>query len=118
MNPYDVLGLEINCTQPEIKKRYRKLAKQYHPDLNPNADLDKFRSIQSAYELIKDEEARYRYDNGITSEPNYYTEEDLNRIIREVYNIDHREICKVFNDIGLGKGDFKSYKEVIELLNK
>jgi molecular chaperone DnaJ len=51
---YDILGLKTNATQEEIKKAYRKLSKQYHPDLNPNNKEaeNKFKKIAEAYEIL------------------------------------------------------------------
>jgi len=61
---YEVLGLQKGCTEDEMKKAYRKLAKQYHPDLNPNNKEaeEKFKEIGEAYEVLSDPEKRARYD--------------------------------------------------------
>ncbi|MFT3703277.1 MAG: J domain-containing protein [Agriterribacter sp.] len=61
---YKVLGLEKNATQDDIKKAYRKLARQHHPDLNPN-DKEankKFQQINEANEVLSDPEKRKKYD--------------------------------------------------------
>jgi curved DNA-binding protein CbpA len=47
-NYYDILGVNENTTLDDIKKAYRKLSKQYHPDVNPNGD-EKFKDITEAY---------------------------------------------------------------------
>jgi len=60
-NFYDVLGLEETATQEEIKKKYRKLAKENHPDAGGNEDL--FKKISSAYDILGDEQKRQQYDN-------------------------------------------------------
>lgn len=54
-NPYEVLGAPQNASEEEITKAYRKLAKKYHPDLNPNnkAAEDKMSEINAAYDKIK-----------------------------------------------------------------
>ena len=55
---YKVLGVDKNATQEEIKKAFRKLARQYHPDLNPNDESakDKFQQINEANEVLSDPE--------------------------------------------------------------
>ncbi len=62
-DPYEVLGVERNSTIKDIKKAYRKLAKEYHPDHNKNADAeDKFKQVQDAYEILSDDAKRKAYD--------------------------------------------------------
>lgn len=58
-DPYEVLGVPRNATEEEITKAYRKLAKKYHPDLNPGdkTAADKMSEINEAYDLIKDGKA-------------------------------------------------------------
>jgi len=61
---YEVLGVDRNATEADIKKAYRKLAKQYHPDLNkgdPDAEA-KFKEINEAYSVLSDSEKRAQYD--------------------------------------------------------
>ena len=64
-NPYVVLGVPKDATNAEIKRVYRKLARQYHPDRNPGdaAAEEKFKSIQAAYDSIGTVEARKEYDS-------------------------------------------------------
>ena len=61
---YQVLGVPKNASQAEIKKAYRKLAQQYHPDANPgNKDAEeRFKEISAAYDVLCDEEKRASYD--------------------------------------------------------
>ncbi len=65
-DPYKVLGVEKTASQDEIRKAYRKLAKDLHPDLNPgdDASAERFKAVASAYDIIGDAETRARYDNG------------------------------------------------------
>ncbi len=61
---YKILGISKNATADDIKKAYRKLARQYHPDLNPN-DKDaqkRFQQINEANEVLSDPEKRKKYD--------------------------------------------------------
>lgn len=61
---YEILGVSRTAKEDEIKKSYRKLARKYHPDLNPNNKQaeEKFKEIQEAYEVLSDADKRKKYD--------------------------------------------------------
>ena len=65
-DPYSVLGVPKGASADDIKQAYRRLAKQFHPDLNPGrTDIEqRFKEISAAYNLLSDPEKRARFDRG------------------------------------------------------
>jgi molecular chaperone DnaJ len=61
---YEVLGLRRGASEQEIKRAYRRLARKYHPDVNPGSKPaeTKFKEISEAYEVLSNPEKRRRYD--------------------------------------------------------
>ncbi len=61
---YKILGVDRNAEEKEIKKAYRKLARKYHPDVNPNDKTaeERFKDINEAHEVLSDPEKRSKYD--------------------------------------------------------
>jgi molecular chaperone DnaJ len=61
---YDILGVSKNSTADEIKKAYRKVAMQFHPDRNPgdHAAEEKFKEAAEAYEILSNSDKRAQYD--------------------------------------------------------
>jgi DnaJ-class molecular chaperone len=66
-DPYTVLGVPRNATEADIRRAYRKLAKELHPDLNPSNRVsaeERFKKVSAAYGVIGDPEKRKQYDRG------------------------------------------------------
>ncbi len=79
---YQILGLNHNVSEEEIKRAYRKLALQYHPDHHPDdsGSEEKFKEISEAYAVLSDSEKRRTYDRfGYTGFKRKYTREDVFR---------------------------------------
>lgn len=72
-NYYAILGVSPSAHAADIKRAYRRLALQYHPDKNPNASAEQFfKEVNEAYEVLGDEQKRYAYDHQILN-PIYET---------------------------------------------
>jgi DnaJ-class molecular chaperone len=65
-DPYSILGVPKTASAAELKKAYRKLAKEHHPDLNPGSaeSASRFKDISVAYDLLSDPDKRARFDRG------------------------------------------------------
>ncbi|MGV9202831.1 MAG: molecular chaperone DnaJ [Promethearchaeia archaeon] len=101
---YDVLGLDKDASESEIKLKYRRLAKKYHPDLNkddPEAET-KFKEVQEAYEVLSDPEKRRRYDQ--------YGFRGVEADLGDIFSGGIPGIEEIFNSIFGGGGfDFGSF---------
>lgn len=83
---YKILGVQKNASEGEIKKAYRKLSKEYHPDVNPDGE-DKFKEIAEAYDTLGDKEKRANYDRYGSAGPrggrNPFQGQSMEDIMRE-----------------------------------
>ena len=71
-NYYEILGVDRHASANEIKRAYRKLAKEYHPDINPSLEAAKrFSKIDKAHDVLIDPEARQAYDRSLPPEPSF-----------------------------------------------
>ncbi|MEY4412559.1 MAG: hypothetical protein RL560_818, partial [Actinomycetota bacterium] len=62
---YDLLGIDRGATQDDIKKAYRKIARELHPDVNPDPEVqNKFKEVTAAYDVLSDPQKRQQYDMG------------------------------------------------------
>ena len=62
---YEVLGIDRTASQDEIKKAYRKLSRKYHPDIAGAEFEEKFKEVNTAYEVLSDDDKRRMYDQGV-----------------------------------------------------
>ncbi|NMB08958.1 MAG: J domain-containing protein [Tissierellia bacterium] len=105
---YKILGVDKGASQDEIKSAYRKLAKKYHPDLNPNDNKaqEKFKDINEAYEVLGDEKKRKKYDtfgssynftNGQNFDPSHFGFENFGRGGTYTYTTSGEGFSEFFN---------------------
>ncbi|MCF6465998.1 DnaJ C-terminal domain-containing protein [Clostridium sp. Cult2] len=114
---YKILGVDKNVSNDEIKKAYRKLAKKYHPDLNPNdrKAQEKFKDINEAYQVLGDEDKRNKYDtfgngynftNGQNFDPSQFGFENFGDGYRYTYTTGGGEGFSDFFNMFFGGSDF------------
>jgi len=90
MNPYEVLGVPFNAGQAEIKSAYRKLVKQFHPDVNKQQNEVRIRELNEAYDILSDPVRKDAYDGRNTTFTIEY-EEDPRDVYRREYIARKRE---------------------------
>ncbi|MYZ48812.1 DnaJ C-terminal domain-containing protein [Propylenella binzhouense] len=106
-DPYEVLGVERSASESEIKRAFRKLAKQYHPDRagdNPAAKA-KFAEINTAYEIVGDKEKRGQFDRGeigADGKPRFQGFQGHAGAQGGFENVDPSSFADVFSSFGFG----------------
>jgi DnaJ-class molecular chaperone len=102
-NYYDILGIDKNASEDDIKKAFRKLALKTHPDKN-NGDDNEFKKINNAYEILSDPIKKEDYDNSLNNPfPNFHTNLNehfsFNNLFNTVFNHIHNPFNNKSNDI-------------------
>jgi curved DNA-binding protein CbpA len=117
---YKIFGLSKTATKEEIKKRYRELAKKYHPDVNKSPDATaKMQEIQEAYYILYDDEARGRYDiqyDRIYGSKKQEFKEDTHSNARQTQNDNSQQKSYQFDDPILEKWILNAKKQAIDFV--
>jgi len=104
---YEVLGVSENATQDEIKKAYRKLARKYHPDICKKKECEeKFKEINTAYEILGDPEKRKQYD---TMGDNIFNGQNFQDFYRAHKDVDLEEILNSIFGGGFSRRGFGGF---------
>jgi curved DNA-binding protein len=112
---YDVLGVSKTASENDIKQAYRKLARKYHPDVNPGdkAAEDKFKEINEAYEVLSDLDKRKRYD---ALGPNWKAGEEFRPPPNWEgggMNVEYGDLGDLFGSGGQGAAGFSDFFETL-----
>ncbi len=112
MDYYLILGLDKNCSDDDIKKAYKTLALQYHPDRNIHNKEEnecKFKEISQAYQVLSDKTLRNKYDNNINIQ---YDFQNPIILFTKLFTKIYPEIMS-FLDI-IGRGDYDQLIQKLE----
>lgn len=102
---YEVLGVDKNADEKEIKKAYRKLAMKYHPDVSEEeGSEEKFKEISEAYAVLSDDEKRQRYDQFGHAGMDGFTAEDIYQNVNFDDIFQGFDIGNIFDLFGFGGG--------------
>uniref|UniRef100_UPI0025F9F04C molecular chaperone DnaJ n=1 Tax=uncultured Methanobrevibacter sp. TaxID=253161 RepID=UPI0025F9F04C len=102
---YDILGVDKNADEKEIKKAYRKLAMKYHPDVSDSEDAtEKFKEISEAYAVLSDSEKRSKYDRFGHAGMEGFSAEDIyqNANFEDIF--EDFDLGNIFDMFGFGGG--------------
>jgi molecular chaperone DnaJ len=99
-NPYEVLGVPKTASADEIKKAYRKLARENHPDRNPGdgAAEERFKEVQDAYDVLSDPQRREQYDRFGAAGPGAFAGDGFQDVRFE--NVDVGDLSDLFGGLG------------------
>jgi DnaJ-class molecular chaperone len=100
-NYYDLLKIDKNATNNDIKKSYKKLALTYHPDKN-NGDDKMFKNISEAYEILSNDNKRSQYDYNVSHGVNYSFFNDLTNaddLFNEIFKKSDMDVLSSFMDL-------------------
>jgi molecular chaperone DnaJ len=99
-NFYDILEINKNASQDEIKKAYRRLSLKYHPDKNSEEGAqEKFCDVSTAYETLSDQSKREEYDNPLSS-AGVMNEEDIHNLFNNIFFGGVPNMRRGMNDMG------------------
>ncbi|MCU7694520.1 J domain-containing protein [Haoranjiania flava] len=107
---YQILGIDKNASPDSIKKAYRKLARKYHPDLNPNDKVaaEKFKQVNEANEVLSDPEKRKKYDQYGENWKHGEEYEQARRAQQQQYQSGGGQF---YSQADFGEGDFSDFFE-------
>ena len=111
MDLYKILEVRKNASPKSIKKAYHEKVLKYHPDKNQNTDIKKFHEIQTAYEILIDEEKRNKYDN-LNKDDSFNISQIFSKLISKIDSISSFNKIKVqFTNI------LNNPKNIVNIMN-